>query len=417
MHVRRTLHKKRATVKKMKNMAVLIIIVSLCSAASCFRVERESPVPLSDTDDTCSISGTVSGTVVNRIMITVSGDAARTAFTDSNGDYMVSHLANGSYTVTPSGNSCTFTPGSSSVTLDNNDAQNINFSSAGCAVASAIIADHFAVKEFDQYVVDPDFQAAIEVAKSTLHIGYGHTSHGSQITSGMSGFTAFMNNKSYPQDLFAWNNGGTGKALDLEEGAGYGEGWLDHDCGYSGWDEETRSYLEGYDPGAGTADHTDVNVIMWSWCGQVNDVTIQTHYLDNMQDLENEYPGVIFIYMTGHLEGATTGDAWFDNNNAIRSWVSGTDYRVLFDFADIEKYDPDQQYNYADYAADDACNYDSDGNGSRESNWATAWQNSDEHVQGVDWYSCSCAHSEALNCNQKAKAFWWMMARLGGWGN
>ena len=97
-----------------------------------------------------------------------------------------------------------------------------------------------------------------------------------------------MNGLGYTTNLFAWNNGGSGGALDLEEGASYGDGWLDHDCGYSGWDDETRYYLDGSDPSAGTADHSDVNMIMWSWCGQVNDVDIQNHYLDNMAALESE---------------------------------------------------------------------------------------------------------------------------------
>ncbi len=52
------------------------------------------------------------------------------------------------------------------------------------------------------------------------------------------------------------------------------------DLGYSGWADATRNYLNA------TA-NSDVNTIMWSWCGQVNSVDIQTHYLDKMQALEN----------------------------------------------------------------------------------------------------------------------------------
>ena len=134
-----------------------------------------------------------------------------------------------------------------------------------------------------------EFQNAIETAKNTFHIGYGHTSHGSQITNGMTGLNTFMNNLGCPPDLFDWNNGGTGGALDLEEGDGYGNGWLDHDCGYSGWDQETRYYLDSNDPNEPYENHSGVNGIMWSWCGQVDTVNIQTHYLDNMTDLESEY--------------------------------------------------------------------------------------------------------------------------------
>ena len=54
---------------------------------------------------------------------------------------------------------------------------------------AAIIADHECTRIEDIPI------AAIESAKSTLHIAYGHTSHGSQITDGMSGLVEFMNDK------------------------------------------------------------------------------------------------------------------------------------------------------------------------------------------------------------------------------
>lgn len=60
-------------------------------------------------------------------------------------------------------------------------------------------------------------QSAIEVAKANLHIAYGHTSHGSQLTDGMSGLVAFANGGglglSLPDNIFEWNNGGVGGAL------------------------------------------------------------------------------------------------------------------------------------------------------------------------------------------------------------
>ena len=66
-----------------------------------------------------------------------------------------------------------------------------------------------------------------------------------------------------------------------------------------------------------------------------------------------------------------------------------------------------------DKDADDNCDYDSDGNGSRDKNWAIDWQNS--HTINVDWYDCSPAHSQALNGNLKAYASWWLWAKLSGW--
>ncbi|MBK8475842.1 MAG: hypothetical protein IPL39_05880 [Opitutaceae bacterium] len=62
--------------------------------------------------------------------------------------------------------------------------------------------------------------AAISQAKSQLHIAYGHTSHGSQLVSGMDGLVAFMNrfpNDAFPDNLFAFTSGGSGGALDLRD--------------------------------------------------------------------------------------------------------------------------------------------------------------------------------------------------------
>jgi hypothetical protein len=81
--------------------------------------------------------------------------------------------------------------------------------------SQAIIIDH-------NYTVitslNPD---DINNAKAKLHIAYGHTSHGSQVTDGMEGLVTFANlggkGLSLPTDIFAWNNGGTGGALDLHD--------------------------------------------------------------------------------------------------------------------------------------------------------------------------------------------------------
>jgi len=86
--------------------------------------------------------------------------------------------------------------------------------------------------------------------------------------------------------------------------------------------------------------------------------------------------------------------------------------KILYDFADIETYDPDGVY-YGDRFPNDACDYDSDGDGVRDANWAREWQNS--HMEGRDWYDCYSAHSEPLNANLKAYAAWWLWASIAGW--
>jgi len=256
----------------------------------------------------------------------------------------------------------------------------------------------------------------IEEAKHTLHIAYGHTSHGSQITSGMSGLVGFANGGglglALPEDIFAWNEGGTDGALDLDDYA------MGGDVGYyPDWVNNTHTYLGDPDPETGRGqNHPDVNVIMWSWCGQASGrttETMSTTYLIPMTALEVEYPGITFVYMTGHADGTGEEGNLHLRNQQIRDYCTANN-KVLFDFYDIELYNPDGNY-YGDKYVNDNCDYDPDGAEpiSRTRNWATDWQGS--HTQNVDWYSCSCAHSQSLNCNQKAYAIWWLWARLAGW--
>lgn len=238
-------------------------------------------------------------------------------------------------------------------------------------------------------------QEWITAARQQLHIAYAHTSHGSQLTEGMTGLVGFGG------AAYAWNNGGRDGALDLHDYAMAGDlGNPDRTT----WADRTRTYL---------AANSDVNVIVWSWCGQVSSATeadINT-YLTLMSALEADFPQVKFVYMTGHLDGTGLTGNLHLRNEQIRSYCT-TNNKILYDFADIESYDPDGVY-YGDKIPDDNCDYDSDGNGSRDRNWANEWQSA--HTEGVDWYYCTAAHSRPLNGNMKAYAAWWLWARLAGW--
>jgi len=229
----------------------------------------------------------------------------------------------------------------------------------------------------------------IENAKEKLHIAYGHTSHGSQITTGMQGLVGFKG------ALYAFNNGGTDSTLDLRDRPFSGASDLGNP-NRTAWATATRNYLDNY---------SDINVIIWSWCGQVSSATeddINT-YLNLMNQLEIDYPNVHFVYMTGHLDGSGETGNLHIRNEQIRTFCNEND-KLLYDFADIESYDPDGNTNYMLLNANDGCYYDSDGDGSRDANWAIDWQNS--HTEGVDWYNCSSAHSQPCNANLKAYGAW-----------
>jgi len=235
----------------------------------------------------------------------------------------------------------------------------------------------------------------ITAAKQNLHIAYGHTSHGSQLIDGMTGLVNFKG------AAYSWNNGGTAGSLDLHDYAMNGDlGAPDRTT----WATLTRTYL---------AENPDVNVIIWSWCGEVSTATeadIVT-YLNLMTGLEKDFKNVKFVYMTGHLDGTGLTGNLHLRNEQIRNFCKSNN-KILFDFADIESYNPDGVY-FGDKKPNDACDYDSNNDGNSDRNWATEWQNS--HTLNTDWYSCSSAHSQPLNANLKAYAAWWLWARLGGW--
>jgi hypothetical protein len=229
----------------------------------------------------------------------------------------------------------------------------------------------------------------IENAKSRLHIAYGHTSHGSQIISGMEGLVNFKG------PLYSFNNGGTEGSLDLRDRPFSGANDLGNPDRIA-WATATRNYLDN---------NPDVNVIIWSWCGQVSSATEEdiNTYLNLMSQLESDYPDVKFVYMTGHLDGSGEGGNLNIRNEQIREYCREKN-KLLYDFAAIESYDPDGNTDYMLLNANDGCFYDSDGDGSRDTNWAIEWQNS--HEEGVDWYNCGSAHSQPLNANLKAYAAW-----------
>jgi len=232
--------------------------------------------------------------------------------------------------------------------------------------AAAIVADHTVVPLFESL---PD--TTVVRAMNHFRMFYGHTSHGSQIVTGMD-----MVRDEYP--LFDFNNG-PGTFQFSEYGSDLGH------TGDTTWVAVTRSVLD--QPG------NDINLVMWSWCGGCSDNTEAgiNVYLDAMDRLEQRYPLVRFVYMTGHLDGTGPSGILYTRNNQIRTYCAAHD-KVLFDFADVESYDPNGTW----YP------WESDGCA-----WCAAWCAS---------HGCpgcpSCAHSHCYNCYRKGKAFWWMLAAM-----
>lgn len=234
------------------------------------------------------------------------------------------------------------------------------------------------------------------VAAKQFVVHYAHTSHGSQILSGLEWLED--RDPKYKVDIEA---SGTvtvpadTSALRIYDGNNYsGNTYITPDMYW-----ET---LAGMNKTRSVVDTGSFDFSTWTWCGQMSSYSedqIQT-YIDNLDLLESEYPDMRFIYYTGHTDGSTpsSGSELWRNNNLVRDYVTAND-KVLFDFADIESYDPDGNF-YAN--ASDGCA------------WCSTWcanHPGDFNCQNLP----SCAHTHGLQCTLKGQAFWYLMARLAGW--
>jgi len=251
----------------------------------------------------------------------------------------------------------------------------------------------------------------IDSAKIKLNITYQHTSHGSQLVSGITAIESVYGG------VFEFTSSGWGldPSVFLNDYGMPGAGDLGHNGDLS-WVDATTDILTNPD--------CNRNVVIWSWCGGVsdNDSTGIYAYLNAMASLEQVYPDVKFVYMTGHLDGSGENGNLNLMNKIIRNYCTANN-KILFDFADIESYAPGESQNYMEWCALDGLNYDPDCiNPWDGPNWGVEWISSHPgHPYVSVTNACSgCAHSESpfeakLNCVLKGNVFWWMMASLAGW--
>jgi len=149
-------------------------------------------------------------------------------------------------------------------------------------LAESIRIDHTSIElsEIPDYWIDQ--------VKGNLRIYYGHTSHGSQLIQGLKSIEAQQGSK---------YRIATGLTLPKE---------LDALC--------IRDQGDTYDPrdffptvpGALNS-NPEINVVMYGWCGQPsgnNWQSLLNNYIDTMKSLEQQYPSVTFVYMTGHAQEA-----------------------------------------------------------------------------------------------------------------
>jgi len=224
-----------------------------------------------------------------------------------------------------------------------------------------------------------------------LAVHYAHTSHGGQILSGLE--TLESANAAYNIDIiFDLNDSWDNTALRFYDGNNYGgDNYITPEM-Y--WETE-----DGVDHTRSTLDSGKFDFSLWTWCGQMSYYSSAqiNKYKNTLNQLESEYPAIGLIYYTGHLDGSAPGSVLWRNNNAVRSYVYANN-KILFDFADIESYDPSGTFHP---------------NGSDACEWCEDWCSN--HPADCQNLPASCDHSHPLQCKLKANAFWWLMARMAGW--
>jgi len=217
---------------------------------------------------------------------------------------------------------------------------------------------------------------------------YGHTSHGSQLLYGLdaiessdSAYYAVYEKSTLPDVPGAFCIFQGNEEVTYVEPPDY-------------WSTEagmnaTRSVLRN---------NPEINVSAFAWCTQLSSATEEyvQAYLDSMTKLENEFPNVTFVYMTGNAQSYGAAPNRYARNNQIRQYCIENN-KVLYDFADLDCwwFNPDTQEwemgTYTDY-------------------YGNVWPVQHPHFDGTE-----VAHTTWESCEQKGKAVWWLMAKLSGW--
>ncbi len=366
------------------------------------------------------ISGTISGT---NISLTVPNGTSLTAliatFTTTGQTVRVGSTVQTSWTTANNfTNSVTYT-----VTAEDSSTKSyiVTVTAASPPVAGKYVADYTVTKDSVLRVIPNSY---INTARTTLHIAYNHTSHGTHVSYGAYGLPGFKSGDATKFGITS-NTAADPNKLDFKDnqiGGAYSD-LSQADSNWATWRDQVRTYLDN-------AANANINVMMWSWC-DISGHSV-SNYLSSMQTLINEYgvggskigtgtgktrtTPVTFIFFTGHANGnANTGAG-----NPKEQAKLITDYCTAHGYFCIDYYSIDSHAmndTYYEDVNDDA--YSTTYGGNFYQDWQTA------HTLGTDWYqnrtspggsvSYGQHNSQHITANRKGFAFWWVLARIAGW--
>ncbi len=261
--------------------------------------------------------------------------------------------------------------------------------------SKAIIANHTIMREmYEGKIPLDDFTQA----KTKIKMKYVHTSHGSQMIEGVQKYDEAIHNDSFDMPSLYRNKGHFFQMVTSDRD----DGLYIYEPPQENINGSVSNIRDLFNSGQLSS---NFNVFSIAWCGQLSYCSKAqvNKYLEEINKLENENPNIVFIYMTGHLDGTGKNGKLNRNNNIIREYCIAND-KVLFDFADIESYDLDYETNnknYLELQGDDACNYN-------QGNWGYQWQEANPNK----WFDGQFAHTKPINGNQKTYAFWWLMCEI-----
>jgi hypothetical protein len=225
----------------------------------------------------------------------------------------------------------------------------------------------------------------IQKIKTEINLHFAHTSHGLQILEGLKrlsdpSLSVYDARLDYTLKRYELPDSETFDILGGQRKIPYvtpEEYWKD------GGDLLTREILDAY---------PTINVSMFCWCRELdryskNDVDA---YLKKIDELEKDFPDVVFIYMTGNAQAKGPGaHNRYLRNEQIRNYCRENN-KFLYDFADIDVWHNSEKWMYTHEG--------------KTSPREHPFFRREEY-----------AHTSYTSCEIKGKALWWLMARIVGW--